>query len=91
MVYAVQFLSPLLTLFFLVCLTANSGEQPDQFGEEKQRAGEPNGKTHPDLSAGGGEHCVEAVVSMLAWLLLLLLLSLESSTGWKPRGSFTFF
>lgn len=48
----------LLTLFILVCLTANSGEQPDQFGEEEQRAGEPNGKTDPDLSAGGGERRV---------------------------------
>lgn len=33
-------------------LTANSGEQPDQPGEEKQRTGEPNGKAHPDLSTG---------------------------------------
>lgn len=57
--------SLLCLLLCFVCLTANSGEQPDQPGEEKQRAGEPNGKTHPDLSAGGGEHCVEGLACWL--------------------------
>lgn len=32
--------------------TANSGEQPDQPGEEEQRTGEPDGQADPDLSAG---------------------------------------
>lgn len=39
-------------VFFL--LTANTGEQPDQPREAKQRAGEPNGQTDPDLSTGRG-------------------------------------
>lgn len=46
----------MLTVCLLVSflLTANTGEQPDQPCEAKQRAGEPNGQTDSDLSAGGG-------------------------------------
>lgn len=41
----------------LVCLpaTASAGLQPEQFNQEKQRAGVTHGKADPDLSTSRGE------------------------------------
>lgn len=55
--------------------SANVGFQPQQFDQEEQRAGKPDGKVDPDLSACWGKARNDVFISACttyAWLFFIL-------------------